>query len=200
MLKVFLLISLRSGGEENKIPFCDHSYGSSVTAFSRCLQSCLFFLMWKPFLLSFSKLMYAEKSHTVKVMLEIKHRESNGSSKRYLQCLEISTLVWQFDVGMTMLQFFLNSPENPGIPSQILLVGKTLFPSCEAFFWNTGFAGFLTLFWLGAVRSDLKFHALTFLHVKKKSQFFEICHGKLCNIISLLSEGTAYFQMLYCKT
>lgn len=49
MLKVFLVIGLSGGRKktkQNKNPFADHSYGSSVTALSRCFQS------WNPVFLN----------------------------------------------------------------------------------------------------------------------------------------------------
>jgi len=79
------------------------------------------------------------------------------------------------------------------------VLSRENFPSCETFFETLDVLVLFILLWLEAVRSRLKFRALTFLHVKNLSFGIRWSHGKLCNVIPVLSEGTACFQLLYCK-
>lgn len=179
MLKVFLVIGLSGGRKKTKqkplcwsllwkLSYCLIQMFSKLKSwFFKCKnRSCFPLISW----------CMQWKAALFKDMLEIKRRESNGSGNRYLQGLEISPLVWQFDLSRHALIFLLTLPK-------ILVVHHVLEHNSEVFSWedcishmwsiswNTGYAVFLTLLWLGAVRSDLKFHALTFLHVKNLSSF-----------------------------
>lgn len=87
---------LEKGGEskQNK-PFADHSYGSSVTAFSRYSWSPDFFFFVCKILSYFNGV----KRSTFKKPTGSRVQGKNGSSGRYLQGLEISTLIRPFDLS-----------------------------------------------------------------------------------------------------
>lgn len=81
---------------------------------------------------------------------------------------------------------------------QRFLAGKTLFSTSEAFLETLDvlfFSCTLVIKSCEAWREVL----CSSLTPCKESRILGICNGKLCNIISVVSEGTACFQMLYSK-
>lgn len=116
---------------------------------------------------------------------------------------KMSTSLWQFDLSRHALSFSLTSLKILVILHMLennseVLAWENLISHMWSVSWNTGCSVFLILLWLGAVRSDLKFHTLAYSPCKE-SHILGICNGKLCDIISVVSEGTACFQMLSSK-
>lgn len=134
-------------------------------------------------------------------MLEIQCRESNESSNIYLWDLgdeHIGVTIW---LEQAYSEIFFNFPENPG---NLPCAWKWLRGSCLRKFNFPHVKCFLK-HWMGCffytvvIGSCVVWPEISCSSLSpcKESQTLGICNGKLCNIISAVSEGTTCFQMLY---
>lgn len=177
LLKVFLFIGLRGGQKKMKqkplcwsllwrLNYCLFQIFSKLKTFFVCFFKCKNH-SWFP-LMSWYMQWKATLSKTC-------WKYSAGNQMRaaidICETWEMSTLVWQFDLSRHALSFSLTSLNILVIHHMLennseVLAWENLISHVWSVSWNTGCSVFLTLLWLGAVRSDLKFHTLAFLHVK----------------------------------
>lgn len=114
---------------------------------------------------------------------------------------KMSTSLWQFDLSRHALSFSLTS-------LKILVILHMLENNSEVLAWENLISHVCFLeHWMFCLSYTLVIGSCevwpevsySSLSPCKESHILGICNGKLCNIISVVSEGTACFQMLSSK-